>query len=266
MDRLFRSFSQADSSTTRLYGGTGLGLAISRRLARAMGGDITVSSEPGSGSIFTVTALLRPDPATEATVDQVAHGLTGKSVLVVDDNATNRAVLCEQLTGWGLRCVAVASAAEALDLVGGERFDCALIDMHMPETNGAQLAAALRRIPAVRDMPLILASSITLHPHAGQRDLFDATLVKPTRASTLRTTLVGLLISASTSQGDTAPSEPLTSPGATGSMKSTGTGEIPARASAFAGAAGRGQSGEPESRADDAGQARSSRRHRRQWS
>jgi CheY-like chemotaxis protein len=123
----------------------------------------------------------------------------------------------------------VASAAEALDLVGGERFDCALIDMHMPETNGAQLAAALRRIPAVRDMPLILASSITLHPHAGQRDLFDATLVKPTRASTLRTTLVGLLISASTSQGDTAPSEPLTSPGATGSMKSTGTGEIPAR-------------------------------------
>ncbi|WP_083448947.1 hybrid sensor histidine kinase/response regulator [Actinoplanes rectilineatus] len=187
--RLFRSFSQVDSSTTRVYGGTGLGLAISRRLAQAMGGDITVTSEPGAGSTFTATVLLRHCRTAGGDLPE-QPAMTGRSVLVVDDNATNRAVLRQQLTGWGLRCVDVGSAAEALDMVDtGANFDVAVIDMNMPEVTGAELAQSLRRTPAGQAMRLLLASSITWRPQPGERELFDATLTKPTRASTLHDTI-----------------------------------------------------------------------------
>src|SRR5262249_26590905 len=112
MDRLFRSFSQVDASTTRTYGGTGLGLAISRRLARAMGGDITVESRPGLGSTFTVTAIL--SVSGEPLPSRPTVPVAGRAALVVDDNGTNRRVLQAQLTGWGLARPTAAPPPPAL--------------------------------------------------------------------------------------------------------------------------------------------------------
>ncbi|GAA2524491.1 response regulator [Winogradskya humida] len=197
VDGLFRPFVQVDASTTRIYGGTGLGLAISRRLARAMGGDITVTSEQNVGSTFTVTAQLRACPQNVTDSDRSELRLIGRSALVVDDNSTNRAVLQRQLAGWGMDCTVAASGRDALaHIEAGEEFDCAILDMHMPGLSGLELAAALRDAPATADLPLLLTSSITWQPEPGQRELFDAVLTKPTRASTLHTTLVRLLLPA----------------------------------------------------------------------
>ncbi|MEV6343038.1 response regulator [Actinoplanes sp. NPDC051851] len=219
MDRLFRSFSQVDASTTRTYGGTGLGLAISRRLAEAMGGDITVASEPDRGSTFTLTALVRTAPAGAAD-RPMPDEFAGRTVLLVDDHATNRAVLTQQLSGWGLRCVDAASAAEALSLIeGGTRFDLALLDMGMPDVDGVQLAEALRRLPGAEHLPLVLASSVTWRAEAGERELFDAMLTKPTRAATLHSTLRRLLLDAEPVAPHDDPDGPESAPRWHGSLR-----------------------------------------------
>ncbi|SHM57610.1 Signal transduction histidine kinase [Cryptosporangium aurantiacum] len=189
MDRVFRSFAQVDSSTTRVYGGTGLGLAISRRLAHAMDGDLTVESEVGVGSTFTLTARLRASPDADLRPPDHA-ALADAHALVVDDNATNRRVLRAQLAGWGMRCTDVGSAAEALELVRDPaQFDVAVLDMHMPEMDGAQLAAALRSSEATADLPLILLTSVVWRPRPDQQRLFDAVLIKPARGGALHATL-----------------------------------------------------------------------------
>jgi signal transduction histidine kinase/CheY-like chemotaxis protein len=192
MDRLFRSFSQVDASTTRVYGGTGLGLAISQRLAVAMGGDITVTSRPGEGSTFTATAVVRvcdERPAASPSAD-----LTGRAALVVDDNATSRRVLQAQLSGWGMACTGAASAQEALDLLaGGARFDVALLDMRMPDIDGAGLAMRMRADPATAATPLILLSSVNWAADRDRTRNFAAVLTKPARATALHTVLSRVL-------------------------------------------------------------------------
>ncbi|HEU0101458.1 MAG TPA: response regulator [Mycobacteriales bacterium] len=193
IDRLFRSFSQVDASTTRQYGGTGLGLTISRRLAEAMGGALDVVSEPGVGSTFTVAAVLgatsgrRADPVPQAS-------LAGRSALIVDDNATNRRVLRRQLQGWEMTCVDVAEPAAALQLVaGGARFDIAVLDMEMPLMDGQQLALTLRELPAGRALPLVLLSSVQARLEQQNTPLFAAVLMKPTRAAVLHDALAAVL-------------------------------------------------------------------------
>ncbi len=204
MDRVFRSFSQVDASTTRLYGGTGLGLAISRQLAWAMGGDITVDSTPGVGSTFTVTVVMSACVGDVVSTDSPTR-LAGRSMLIVDDNETNRRVLRAQLANWGVRCIAVACAADALELVGaGASFDLAVLDMHMPDTDGIELAAALRELPAGRDLPLVLLSSVTTRPHDTTDRGFAAVLSKPARVGTLYSTLTRVL-SAGAAQSDRSP-------------------------------------------------------------
>ncbi|RPH60197.1 MAG: GAF domain-containing protein, partial [Burkholderiales bacterium] len=149
MGRLFQSFSQADSSTTRKYGGTGLGLAISRRLAELMGGRMWAESDgPGRGStfFFTVCApLAELPPARHRDFVGVQPELTGRRVLVVDDNVTNRRVLSLQTGKWGMATRDTESPEEALRwLAAGERFDLAILDMHMPQMDGGTLAARIR--------------------------------------------------------------------------------------------------------------------------
>jgi signal transduction histidine kinase len=149
MGRLFQSFSQADSSTTRKYGGTGLGLAISRRLAELMGGRMWAESEgPGQGStfMFTIEAEVAELPASRRRdFVGVQPELRDKRVLVVDDNATNRRILALQMAKWGMASRDTESPGEALRwLDAGERFDLAILDMHMPEMDGLTLARRIR--------------------------------------------------------------------------------------------------------------------------
>ena len=196
MGRLFQSFSQADSSTTRKYGGTGLGLAISRRLAELMGGTMWAHSDgPGQGStfFFTIEAPAAQVPASRRhEVLGVQAQLQGKRLLIVDDNATNRRVLGLQAGKWGMHSCLAESPAEALLLLErGERFDLAIIDMHMPEMDGIELARRVGRLQPA--LPLVLFSSLGRRESGEAQLLFKAFLSKPIRQSQLFDTLMNLL-------------------------------------------------------------------------
>ncbi|MGC1497946.1 MAG: response regulator [Sulfitobacter sp.] len=196
MKRLFQSFSQADSSTTRKYGGTGLGLAISKRLAELMDGTMTAASDGlGHGSTFTFTIQAKvPEPPQTPERDLLGeqNELRRKRVLIVDDNATNRKILTLQTGKWGMLARATETPQEALDWVKtGDVFDIAILDMHMPQMDGHALAHAMRDITA--SMPLILFSSLGLRAPEAQSDVFYAYLAKPLRKSQRFDTLVTVL-------------------------------------------------------------------------
>jgi PAS domain S-box-containing protein len=195
--RLFQSFSQVDASTTRRYGGTGLGLAISQRLTELMGGRISVSSEVGVGSEFrfTIRAAAAQAPlATRRDWSGPQPSLRDKRVLVVDDNTTNRRILTSYLGTWGMVARETGSPAEALGWVrAGERFDVAILDMHMPEMDGAALAEAVRQHPAGAALPLILFTSLGRREALAGREDFAAYLHKPIKPSQLFDALVSVL-------------------------------------------------------------------------
>jgi CheY-like chemotaxis protein len=193
MQRLFRKFSQADSSTTRKYGGTGLGLAISKLLAELMGGTMWVESAgTGLGSTFHFTiraATAEAPPGARRDFIGAQPALAGKRLLVVDDNATNRRILALQAAKWGMAVQDTEFPEKALAMLGAERFDLAILDMHMPGMDGAMLAARIRE--AGQTLPLVLFTSL------GRKEAADgpfaATLAKPLRQSQLFDTLVSLL-------------------------------------------------------------------------
>ncbi len=165
--RLFRAFSQADSSTSRKYGGTGLGLAISKRLARMMGGDLTVESAVGVGSTFTFTASLgvaRGEP--ERAERCVPEGVRAHPVLIVEDNDTSRELLEMFLESWQVAAVSAGSAEEGLALLercnvdrDAEAFGLVVIDWMLPGMNGLDAAARIRQHPVLRTLPIILISA-----------------------------------------------------------------------------------------------------------
>ncbi len=164
-NRLFKSFSQVDASTTRKFGGTGLGLAISKNLSVLMGGDMWVDSVVGEGSSFQFTAKFKPAEITppELTLDDSAAALAhNKRVLVIDDNKSTRSLLQTQFKSWGMAAEAVDSGVAALALIeAGSRFDLIVIDMQMPEMDGAMLAQTLRQRQATAEIPIILLAPNT---------------------------------------------------------------------------------------------------------
>lgn len=183
--RVFDSFTQADASNTRRHGGTGLGLAISRRLAQLMGGDIEVQSRLGEGSTFSFTAQLPVGADGSHSVPTDLHGL---SVMVVDDNATSRLALQRLLESWGMAPVLSESSSEALRIArmaaSSQRpIRVALIDYHLPETNGLELARAIAEDELLHAMHTILL------PYPGDEidseEEVDACLIKPVRRSAL---------------------------------------------------------------------------------
>jgi signal transduction histidine kinase/DNA-binding response OmpR family regulator len=196
VSRLFQSYSQAEASTTRKYGGTGLGLAISKRLAELMGGTMWVESDgPGTGSAFFFTVALPiaeipPGRRRAVTGEQIEF--LGKRVLVVDDNATNRRALALQTAKWGMDSRDTGSPLEALRwLEQGERFDLAILDMHMPEMGGIDLARRLRASHAT--LPLVLLGSMGRREAGDAELLFNGFVSKPIHQSQLFDTLVSLL-------------------------------------------------------------------------
>jgi len=201
MGRLFQSFSQADSSTTRKYGGTGLGLAISKRLTGMMGGDLWAESTgvSGAGSQFHFTiqteAVEMPE-RSRRDLQGIQPHLNEKRVLIVDDNATNRRILSLQLHNWGMRTRDSESPDEALQWIKrGDPFDLAILDMQMPGMDGVTLAKKIRKLRDSTVLPLVLSTSLGRHEVDAETGFFAAYLNKPIKPSQLFDTLAGIYAS-----------------------------------------------------------------------
>jgi two-component system, sensor histidine kinase and response regulator len=193
-DRLFRSFSQVDASTTRRYGGTGLGLAIARQLVELMGGQIGVESEVGRGSTFWFTAVLgtAEGAASERVRPAGAGSFRGLRLLAVDDHAVQREVLRDQFASWGFDVDVASGAEEARRLLvsaveEGRPYSIGVIDLVMPVMNGDELAAAIRSDPRLAATILLMVTSLEkpFDPEQMRRVGFSACLTKPLRQSQL---------------------------------------------------------------------------------
>lgn len=193
---LFKPFRQVDNSSTRRYGGSGLGLAISRQLVNMMGGDITVTSQPGVGSTFSFTAnLIRADEGTE--VDSEPLTSTAR-ILIVDDNPTNREILHEQVHNWGWESLEVDNGMSALHELHaansrGQPFAAIILDRMMPDMDGLDVSRQISEDSRLRDTPIILLSSTGECSDPPPYPAIRYMLTKPARQSQLYNSLAALL-------------------------------------------------------------------------
>ncbi|MCX5756977.1 MAG: response regulator, partial [Candidatus Hydrogenedentes bacterium] len=197
---LFNAFQQMDASTTRRFGGTGLGLAISKRLAESMGGEIGIDSIEGQGSTFWFTAVFGKQPPGERGDEKPRADIRGVRALAVDDNATNRLVLSEQLASWDVRHAEAESAAQALDMLRaaraeGDPFRIVLTDMQMPDMDGESLGEAIKADPDLRDTILVMMTSLGKRGDGKHLEAigFAAYLTKPVKQSQLYDCLATVL-------------------------------------------------------------------------
>ncbi|MCB9418564.1 MAG: response regulator [Ardenticatenaceae bacterium] len=196
MDRLFQSFSQVDTSTTRQYGGTGLGLVINKQLVQMMGGEIWVESEINKGSTFNFTivttkSLNQEIPEFEFDTDS----LEGTKVLIVDDNKTNRMILRKQTESWNMNPVVVSSGEDALSVLkNDDTISVAILDMQMPDMSGKILAKHIREFRSASELPLIMITSVGLKKDLNKENLFASIMTKPVKPSVLYNSLVKALV------------------------------------------------------------------------
>jgi len=191
---VFAAFGQEDGSAARKFGGTGLGLSISRQLVELMGGELGLESTPGQGSTFWFTSRWSRDlTPTELLNPEL---LEGRRMLIVDDNATNRQILHEQLNSWKIEAVEAGSGIEAMDVLldegnGEHPIDIILLDQHMPNMEGLEVASRIKNNPRLRDIPVIMLSSVSTVAKIDQAGL-SACLTKPVRQIDLYNSLLGV--------------------------------------------------------------------------
>jgi PAS domain S-box-containing protein len=198
LQKIFESFTQADNSTTRKYGGTGLGLAISKSLAELMHGELTVESEAGKGSTFSLCLPL--EVANDQPEIQLQPKPLLKKVLVVDDNITNLHLMKETLGYFQIYCETCTSGQEALLKIesarsSGEPFDLIITDHHMPGMNGINLVKEIKEsIPGVSQPFILMLSSLekNLYQHEADKNGIDKFISKPVKLHELNSTLLSL--------------------------------------------------------------------------
>lgn len=209
---VFQAFEQADTSTTRQYGGTGLGLTICSRLTRLMNGSIWAESDLGKGSTFHFTARLAvSDEPPRVTTKRIVQG---SRVLIVDDNATNRLILDEMLTNWGIETSCVEGVDEAIDSLrkareAGTSYDLVLSDVHMPEKDGFALAAEIRKDEKLAGALIMMLTSGDRSEDVEQCRKFgvSAYIRKPIKQSELFDSLVAVLAIDGTGDSATAQAD-----------------------------------------------------------
>ena len=197
--QLFGAFTQQDTSITRTHGGIGLGLAITKELVSMMGGEIAFKSRLGEGTLFSFDMQLE-DVSDEEVGHTRRRSMVGAHVLVVDDNDTNRTILFHQLTNWGLMVETAESGSIALKLLreshdAGQAFDAVVLDLHMPEMDGLELAKYIQADSDFKDIKSLLLTSATLElDQEGLRTLgIYMHVSKPVRQSVLHERLLSIM-------------------------------------------------------------------------
>jgi signal transduction histidine kinase/CheY-like chemotaxis protein len=200
LNSIFSEFVQVEGSATRKFEGTGLGLAISTRLIKIMGGEISVKSKVGKGSVFTIRFDLPVSMDIPDEYDGVKIDIAGKTALVVDDLTVNLNILSERLRSWGVECQIATSGKAALQLLentyhAGKTFDFAILDFQMPEMHGAMLAEHIRENSRYDDLPIIMLSSVDqgIDLATKKRLRINETLLKPAHAQVLRNAVVAAM-------------------------------------------------------------------------
>jgi PAS domain S-box-containing protein len=216
LDAIFESFTQADGTTTRRFGGSGLGLSISKRLVELMGGEISVASEVGNGSLFRMMIPFKVQK-DKAPIVITRKSVRGAHILIVDDNATNRTILNKMLTSFGCFPEEVSSGEEALSrlersIEADRRFDAILLDHQMPEMDGEDVARAIQADPRLSGTRILVLTSIGERGDAGKFKALgcSAYLTKPVRQSQLLDALAESLVELDEPEtlSDTGPVRP----------------------------------------------------------